>query len=126
MNDALHSAREPALNPASRPARRFRALATALFALFAGVGCARHIVLRVPHTELASSYECRVETGCTPATTDVPAHANRVGTHHLTLPSQCGRRIARIVIEEAGSSDPIVRVDCATPEEPIGETSRSP
>ena len=121
----------PVPHPVRRPGpeafvRRVRALTVTTVSLFAGIGCARHVALQIPHTELASSYECRAGAGCKPSDTDVPAYTNRSRTTYLVLPSQCGRFISRILIQNAHSSNPVVRVDCATPEKPIGETSRSP
>jgi len=73
--------------------------------------------LVAPDTTAASSYTCHVEEeACAPATSDVPADANRAHTAFVRLPKKCGGRIHQIVIHDAGTKHPTVEVTCAPAE----------
>jgi hypothetical protein len=91
-----------------------------LVAASASAGCARHVRLEMPNTTPGSRYTCKVSKvsrQCTPATVDNPALLNQSGTAFVILPRQCAGRIHRIVVLDAGSSNPEVDVTCAPAED---------
>ena len=120
-----------ALRFPSRVSRRTRAAGFALAeprtrGLLLGVlaagslACTHHVRLTSPDTDPGARYVCSESGECRPADNDVPEDDNPSGTTPITLPRQCGGKIHQILIVDAGSSKPEVRVTCAPAEEPAG------
>jgi hypothetical protein len=100
---------------------------TAILALFLVTGCASHSVLcRAPagtSPGVVGTWVCKANGACTPDKTTDEARFNQSNTTQVTLPAECKTRIARILIQNAGSSDATVIVECAAPDTPIETTS---
>ena len=88
--------------------------------LLGSVACTHQLRLSTPDTDPGARYVCTSTGECRAADTDVPAEDNPSNTTFVTLPGQCGGRVHQILIIDAGSSNPEVRVTCAPAEEAIG------
>jgi hypothetical protein len=87
----------------------------------ASLACSHHLRLTSPDTDPGSRYECSGSGSgeCRPRSSDVPSDDNPSGTTAITLPRECAGKIHQILIIDAGSSEPAVRVTCAPAEEPL-------
>lgn len=115
----------PARGHRARQRNALALLAVGALASLGAAGCARHVRLMSPGTDQGARYVCTAKGGCQPAETDVPADDNPSNTASITLPEQCAGKFHQILIVDAGSSEPTVRVTCAPAEEPI-ETMAAP
>lgn len=102
-----------------RLAPRARRLSLGVVAA-ASVACTHHVRLSSPDTDPGPRYVCREGGECRPADTDVPSDDNPSNTTAITLPRECAGKVHQILIIDAGSSEPEVRVTCAPAEEPAG------
>ena len=82
--------------------------------------CAHHVRLASPDTDPGARYVCSADGVCHPDDSDVPADDNPSNTTQLTLPRECNGRYHQLLIIDAGSSHPVLRVTCAPAEEPVG------
>jgi hypothetical protein len=64
------------------------------------------------YRDSAVGYLCKA-SGCQPASSIVPGTDEKVGMVNVVLPEQCQTKFVRLVVHEAGSSDPSVEVWCA-------------
>jgi len=106
----------------SRAGRAARGQRCTLLALVAAgsLACSHHLRLTSPDTDPGARYVCSGSGECRPRGSDVPADDNPSGTTSITLPRECAGKIHQILIIDAGSSEPEVRVTCGPPEEPVG------
>jgi hypothetical protein len=101
----------------ARPER----LALVLGVVTAGsLACTHHVRLTSPDTDPGARYVCNQSGVCRPADSDVPSDDNPSGTASITLPRECGGKVHQILIVDAGSDNPEVRVTCAPAEDPTG------
>lgn len=91
--------------------------------------CASHSVVcrNPPGTSpgVVGTYVCKANGQCTADTTTDESRFNQSNATKVTLPAECKTRIARILIQNAGSNDATVIVECAAPDQPI-ETASLP
>ncbi|HET9959009.1 MAG TPA: hypothetical protein VFQ61_31175 [Polyangiaceae bacterium] len=94
-----------------------------VFTLVASACCHHDVRLEFPESDaVAGIYECSGTTGpqnCQPSTVTDPAAQNSEGTVFVMMPAECKKQFHRIVIQDAGSASPRVRVECAPLEAPI-------
>ena len=102
------------------PARAWRRSGILLGLVAAGsLACTHHLRLTSPDTDPGARYVCSGGE-CRPRGSDVPADDNPSGITAITLPRECAGKVHQILIIDAGSSEPEVRVTCAPAEEPVG------
>ena len=84
------------------------------------LGCERHVQLKFPDTSPGAQYVCsgagKREEKCAPRTNVNPADDNRSGTAALIMPRACQGQFNEITVHDSGSSEPVVHVTCAAPE----------
>jgi hypothetical protein len=80
-------------------------------------GCARHVQLKFPESEIGDAYICYKTTestsNCHRADKIDPSDQNRRGTSFVILPTECQGHFNQITIQDANSSNPTVHVICA-------------
>src|SRR5258706_5216123 len=94
----------------------------AILSLLLVTGCAsQHSVLcRAPagtSPGVVGTYVCKPNGTCAADKTTDESRFNQSNTTQVTLPVECKTRIARILIQNAGSSDATVIVECAAPDQ---------
>lgn len=99
-----------------------------LFVLSLGCASQHSVVCRNPpgtSPGVVGTYVCKSNGQCTADTTTDESRFNQSNSTKVTLPAECKTRIARILIQNAGSDDATVIVECAAPDQPI-ETASLP